>query len=159
MDFNNLKMLKLSKSFDKVGISSFAVNNEVGGRNRNMILEQINEICNNVHYDYVDKTDTIVYHNNRRMLMNFYSIRDLRTESKNMWSDLKNGDEVILTNNGKPSAIMIDIPEGCFDETLQAIRQTKAMIALNNMRAKATKEGYKSLDEINSLIKEARKNK
>ena len=91
--------------------------------------------------------------------MNFYSIRDLRTESKNMWSDLKNGDEVVLTNNGKPSAIMIDIPDGCFDETLQAIRQAKAMIALNNMRAKAAKEGYKSLDEINSLIKEARKNK
>ncbi len=91
--------------------------------------------------------------------MNFYSIRDLRTESKNMWSDLKNGDEVVLTNNGKPSAIMIDIPEGCFDETLQAIRQAKAMIALNNMRSKAAKEGYKSLDEINSLIEEARNSK
>lgn len=91
--------------------------------------------------------------------MNFYSIRDLRTQSKNMWSDLENGDEVVLTNNGKPSAIMVNIPEGHFDETVQAIRQAKAMIALNNMRTKAAKEGYLSDNEINALIKEARNSK
>ena len=42
--------------------------------------------------------------------MNFYSIRDLRTDTKKMWSDLQKGDEVIITNNGRPSAIMIEIP-------------------------------------------------
>jgi antitoxin (DNA-binding transcriptional repressor) of toxin-antitoxin stability system len=88
--------------------------------------------------------------------MNFYSMRDLRTESKNMWQDLSKGDEVILTNNGKPSAIVIDIPEGGFDEAIQAIRQAKAMIALNNMRQKATKEGFKTDEEIEALINEAR---
>ena len=30
--------------------------------------------------------------------MNFYSMRDLRTESKTMWADLDRGDEVVLTN-------------------------------------------------------------
>lgn len=88
--------------------------------------------------------------------MNFYSMRDLRTESKNVWADLSRGDEVILTNNGKPSALMIDIPEGCFDEVVQAVRQAKAMIALNNMRQTAAKEGYKTDDEIEALINEAR---
>lgn len=88
--------------------------------------------------------------------MNFYSIRDLRTESKSMWADLSRGDEVILTNNGKPSAIMIDIPEGCFDEVVQAIRQAKAMIALNSMRQRAAREGFKSDEEIENLINEAR---
>ena len=88
--------------------------------------------------------------------MNFYSMRDLRTESKNMWADLKRGDEVILTNNGKPSAIMIDIPEGSFDEVVQAVRQAKAMIALNSMRQRAAREGFKSEDEIEALINEAR---
>ena len=39
--------------------------------------------------------------------MNFYSVRDLRTDSKSMWADLKRGDEVVLTNNGRPSALMI----------------------------------------------------
>lgn len=88
--------------------------------------------------------------------MNFYSMRDLRTASKSMWADLDNGDEVVLTNNGKPSAIVIDIPEGYFDETVQAVRQAKAMIALNNMRQKAAKEGYMSDDEINDIISEVR---
>ena len=88
--------------------------------------------------------------------MNFYSIRDLRTESKSMWADLSRGDEVILTNNGRPSAIMIDIHEGSFDEVVQAVRQAKAMIALNNMRQRAAREGFKSDDEIEALVNEAR---
>ena len=73
-----------------------------------------------------------------------------------MWADLARGDEVILTNNGRPSAIMIDIPEGSFDEVVQAVRQAKAMIALNNMRQRAAREGFKSDDEIEALVNEAR---
>ena len=88
--------------------------------------------------------------------MNFYSVRDLRTDSKRMWHDLSMGDEVVLTNNGKPSALMIDIPEGSFDEIVQAVRQAKAMIALNSVRRKAAREGYMSDDSIESLIAEAR---
>jgi len=89
-------------------------------------------------------------------LMNFYSVRDLRTDSKSMWQDLTRGDEVVLTNNGKPSALIIDIPEGSFDEIVHAVRQAKAMIALNSMRRKAAKTGFMSDDEIESLIDEAR---
>lgn len=88
--------------------------------------------------------------------MNFYSVRDLRTDSKRMWADLTSGDEVILTNNGKPSALVIDIPEGSFDEIVQSVRQAKAMIALSNIRTKAAETGFLSDDEIESLIDEAR---
>ena len=88
--------------------------------------------------------------------MNFYSIRELRIKSKKMWTDLKNDNEVIITNNGKPSAIMINIPEGNFDEVIQAVRQAKAMIALNNMRKRAVAEGFKTDEEIELLINEAR---
>ena len=88
--------------------------------------------------------------------MNFYSIRDLRTDSKSMWADLNSGDEVVLTNNGKPSALVIDIPEGSFDEIVQAVRQAKAMIALNSMRRKAARTGFMSDEDIESVISEAR---
>lgn len=88
--------------------------------------------------------------------MNFYSMRDLRTESKTMWADLDSGNEVVLTNNGKPAAIIIDIPEGYFDETVQAVRQAKAMIALNSIRQKAAKEGYMSDNDIDDIISEVR---
>lgn len=88
--------------------------------------------------------------------MNFYSVRDLRTDSKSMWEHLSAGDEVVITNNGKPSALMIDIPEGGFDEIVQAVRQAKAMIAFNSMRRKAARAGFMSDEEIEAAIAEAR---
>lgn len=69
--------------------------------------------------------------------MNFYSVCDLRTETKNLWDNLSADGEVVITNNGKPAALMINIPTDCFDEVVQAVRQAKAMIAFNNMRSKA----------------------
>ena len=88
--------------------------------------------------------------------MNFYSIRDLRTDSKSLWQTINDGDEAIITNNGKPAAVMVSIPEGYFDESIQAIRQARALIALNSMRIRASRDGYKTDDDINALIAEAR---
>ena len=73
-----------------------------------------------------------------------------------MWEALSSGDEIVITNNGKPSALMIDIPEGRFDEVVQVVRQAKAMIAINSMRRKAAKAGFMSDEEIDSLIREVR---
>lgn len=88
--------------------------------------------------------------------MEFYSVRDLRTESGAVWSRLAEGGEVVITNNGKPSALMIEIPEGGFDETVQAVRQARAMIAFNSMRRRAAREGFMSDGDIEAAIAEAR---
>ena len=88
--------------------------------------------------------------------MNFYSIRQLYNESEKILNDLDKGDEVVITNNGKASAVMIGVPDGNFDEVIQTFHQTKAMIALNNMRKKAAAEGFKTDEEIELFIKEAR---
>ena len=61
--------------------------------------------------------------------MNFYSICDLRSETKNICEKVRQSGEVVITNNGKPSVLMLDISEDNFDEIVQAIRQAKAMIA------------------------------
>lgn len=52
----------------------------------------------------------------------------------------------------KPSALMIDIPEGAFEEVIQAVRQAKAMIAFNSMRRKAAREGFMTDEEIEAVI-------
>lgn len=44
---------------------------------------------------------------------------------------------------------MLDISENNFEEILRAIRQAKAMIAFNSMRAAAAQSGYMSEEEIN----------
>ena len=89
--------------------------------------------------------------------MNFYTVRDLRISPKNIWDSLSNGGEVVITNNGKPSALMLDISNGNFEETVRAIKQAQAMIAVNNMRKKAAAAGYMSEEEINAEIKAARR--
>lgn len=89
--------------------------------------------------------------------MDFYSVRDLRTDSKSMWESLKRDGEAIITNNGKPAALMLDISEGNFELMIQAIRQAKAMISFNNMRSRAAAKGFMSDAEIEAEIEAARK--
>ena len=36
--------------------------------------------------------------------MNFYTVRDLRTTPKSIWENLSADGEVIITNNGRPTA-------------------------------------------------------
>lgn len=88
--------------------------------------------------------------------MNFYSVRDLRNDSKSMWESLKGNGEAVITNNGKPAALLLDISEDNFEIMLQAIRQAKAMIAFNNMRSRAAAKGFMSDEEIETEITAAR---
>ncbi len=89
--------------------------------------------------------------------MDFYSVRDLRTDSKAMWDHLSEGDEIVITNNGKPKALMIDVSQDNFDDVVQAVRQAKAMIAFNSMRRQAAGKGFLSEGEIEAEIQAARK--
>lgn len=89
--------------------------------------------------------------------MKFYTIRDLRTTPKTLWDNLSNDGEVVITNNGKPTALLFDIADGDLEEVLKAVRQAKAMIAFNSMKLKASKKGYMSDEEIEEEIKKARK--
>lgn len=88
--------------------------------------------------------------------MNFYSIRDLRSETRNICEKVRQTGEVVITNNGKPSVLMLDISEDNFDEIVRAIRQAKAMIAFNSMKAVAAANGYMTDSEIEDEIKAAR---
>ena len=64
-----------------------------------------------------------------------------------------------ITNNGKPRALMIDVDEDNFDETLKAVRQARAIMAFAKMRRKASEEGYMTPEEIDAEIAAARREK
>ena len=89
--------------------------------------------------------------------MNFYTVRDLRTTQKVIWDNLATDGEVVITNNGKPTALLVDITDGGFEDTLKAVRQAKAMIAFNSMRTKAAATGFMSDEEIEAEIAAARR--
>ena len=88
--------------------------------------------------------------------MNFYSIKDLRIETKRICENIRQNGEAVITNNGKPSVLMLDISENNFEEILRAVRQAKAMIAFNSMRATAAQSGYMNEQEINEEINATR---
>ena len=88
--------------------------------------------------------------------MNFYSIKELRIETKNICEHIRQNGEAVITNNGKPTVLMLDISDDNFEEVLRAVRQAKAMIAFNSMRATAAQNGYMSESEINEEINASR---
>ena len=88
--------------------------------------------------------------------MNFYTVTDLRSTPKSIWENLSADGEAVITNNGRPMALLLDIADGDFEETLKAVRQAKAAIAFNSMRGKAADKGYMSDEEIEAEITAAR---
>lgn len=91
--------------------------------------------------------------------MQFYTIRELRTTPKALWERLAQDGEVVITNNGRPSALMINIADGSFEETVRAVRQAKAMIAFNAMRMQAAKQGHFTDTDIEAEIRAVREQK
>lgn len=89
-------------------------------------------------------------------MMDFYTVRDLRTTPKSLWDSLTADGEVVITNNGRPTALMLDISDGTFEESLKAVRQAKAMIAFNAMRERASRCGFMTDEEIEAEIAAAR---
>lgn len=67
-------------------------------------------------------------------------------------------EDVVLTANGKPIALLVGLEEDDIEETAQAIRQARAQRALSRMRRQAAKRGIPdmSLAAINAEIRAVR---
>lgn len=91
--------------------------------------------------------------------MNFYGIRELSNNTKNVMTSVNQNGSAVITDNGKPAALMISISEENFEATLDAIRQMRARQAVEVLRRQARMnfpEGM-SMDEIDAEIDAARK--
>ncbi|MDR1001181.1 MAG: prevent-host-death protein [Clostridiales bacterium] len=84
--------------------------------------------------------------------MEFLTVRDFRTSPKIVWEKLSQNGEIVITNNGKPTALMLNIQDGELDELCAAIRQVKAIRSINNMRLVAAENDYMSDEEIEAEI-------
>ncbi len=88
--------------------------------------------------------------------MEFYSEGELSTKTASILDNLSKNNDVVIIKNGKPSALMIGIPDGMFNETVRALREVKAIAAMKRMRNKAERIGFMSDEEIEAAINEAR---
>lgn len=73
--------------------------------------------------------------------MKFISIRDLRGRPGEVWSKLAREREVILTSNGKPIAILSAVTEDTLEESLAAVRRTRAVSAVEQLQRRSVKAG------------------
>ncbi|MEW6543429.1 MAG: type II toxin-antitoxin system Phd/YefM family antitoxin [Nitrospirota bacterium] len=91
--------------------------------------------------------------------MKFITVRDLRGRPGQVWSKLARERDVILTSNGKPIAILSAVSEDTLEDSLAAIRRSRAVTAVERMQreAIAADADKLSLDEINAEIRAARK--
>jgi len=88
--------------------------------------------------------------------MQFVTVRDFRSASRDVWDKLSRDGELVVTNNGKPAALLLDIGDGDPEEILMSIRQSKAIRAYNRLRAQAAERGPLSEGEIDAEIQAAR---
>lgn len=90
--------------------------------------------------------------------MKYVSIRELRNTPGRVWSALAKRD-VVLTANGKPMGVLVGVDETRLEETVEAIRRARAILAVSRMRRKAAATGADrfSMAEINREIREARR--
>ena len=91
--------------------------------------------------------------------MKFISVRDFRTSSANIWKTLPKEQEMVITNNGKPVALLMPVSDVSLEENLSAIRRARAISAVKLIQQQSVKNktDKMTLREIDNEIMQARK--
>jgi antitoxin (DNA-binding transcriptional repressor) of toxin-antitoxin stability system len=79
--------------------------------------------------------------------MKFITVRDIRTSPARIWRELPEEQEMVITNNGKPIALLTPLSDENLEETLSAIRRARAANALRQIREMARERGLDKMTE------------
>lgn len=79
--------------------------------------------------------------------MKFITVRDIRTSPARIWKELPEEQEMVITNNGKPIALLTPLSDENLEETLSAIRRARAANALRQIREMARERGLDKMTE------------
>jgi hypothetical protein len=90
--------------------------------------------------------------------MEFITLQDLRLSSDEIRRKLREQKQLILTVRGRPIAIVAGIEGDQLEETLAALRQAHAQLAVTRMRQVAQRQGLDRMteEEIEAEIAAAR---
>ena len=93
--------------------------------------------------------------------MKFLSVRELRGNSARVWSELPIEREMVITNNGRPVAILSTVGETNVEESLSAIRRARATSAVMLLQKRSVQSGLDKIqpDEIEAEIAEVRRHR
>ena len=79
--------------------------------------------------------------------MKFITVRDLRTSPARIWRELPSEQEMVITNNGKPIALLTPRSAESLEQTLDTIRRARAMRAVREIQRQAEESGAASMTE------------
>ena len=91
--------------------------------------------------------------------MQFLTIRELSKSPAETLTRLSGDGKAVLTNNGKPQALLFKIDGDSFEKTLSMLQKLEFMQNLTEMRLTSMKNGNSkmTLEEINVEISAVRK--
>ena len=78
--------------------------------------------------------------------MKFITVRDLRTSPAQVWKQLPEEQEMIITNNGKPIALLTPVSDTNLEETVSSVRKARAINAVKQMQQFSLKNGTSILN-------------
>ncbi len=93
--------------------------------------------------------------------MKFITVRDLRTSPAQIWKTLPEEKEMVITNNGRPIALLTPISGENLEETIRAMRRSRVANAIRNMQLHSVKTGKSRMtdEEIEDEIRQSRKDR
>lgn len=93
--------------------------------------------------------------------MKFVSVRDLRTAPGQVWKALSEEREMVITNNGRPIALLTPISDETLEETVRAMRRARAVAAMKTMQRESVMSGRDRMSdaEIDEEIRSSRENR
>jgi prevent-host-death family protein len=90
--------------------------------------------------------------------MRFVTVRDFRNSPAEIWKDLPREQEMVITVNGKPVALLTPVSDRNLETTLSQMRRVRASAAISALQEQAVAAGLNRLTpaEINREIDLAR---
>jgi prevent-host-death family protein len=91
--------------------------------------------------------------------MKFITSRDLRLKPGDVWKLAKKEEEVVITANGRPIALLTGVTEETLEEELDVIQRARALKALDEIHRASVMNGTDRISskEIESEIVQSRR--
>ena len=95
----------------------------------------------------------------RESALKFVTIRELRSSTAAIRKDLAADEEIVVTANGRPIALLTPLDADNFEQELMAARRARAATALERLRAQARASGTAdlSMEQLDDLVAATRK--
>ncbi|GBE00071.1 phd_YefM [bacterium BMS3Abin07] len=73
--------------------------------------------------------------------MKFLTVRELKQKTSEIWKLVKEGEDLIITSNGKPVALLTGVSEDSLEDDLETLSRAKALKALEKIHRESLKKG------------------